>query len=243
MRVITFAAVGALTGFLVTGAQAETVLTVATAGSENMASYGTDSLGRKCEAASPGVSVRVIGTGPGDAGSNAVMERLEAQMKAGTEADIDGAVVHQKPVGHMVESGLLAKYLEQTDVEKLVSSDSARNALGVNVEGYVMPMFHSQTAWAYNPDLVPNPPESYAALQAWVKEHPKAFGYNGIRHGMSGISFVTGWMYSETGQGETMMQGPFDAGLVESPEWKQELASLRDFNQFFAFPPRNAGHL
>src|SRR3546814_15972271 len=56
----------------------------------------TDYLGPKCEAANPGVSVRVIGTGPGDAGSNAVMERLEAQMKAGTEADIDVAVVHQK---------------------------------------------------------------------------------------------------------------------------------------------------
>src|SRR3546814_17354688 len=106
-----------------------------------------------------------------------------------------------------------------------------------------MPMFHSQTAWAYNPDLVPNPPESYAALQAWVKEHPKAFGYNGIRNGMSGISFVTGWMYSETGQGETMMQGPFDAGLVESPEWKQELASLKDINQFVAYTPGNAGTL
>src|SRR3546814_6380308 len=117
MRVITFAAVGALTGFLVTGAQAETVLTVATAGSENMADYVTDYLGPKFEAANPGVSVRVIGTGPGDAGSNAVMERLEAQMKAGTEADIDVAVVHQKPVGHMVESGLLAKYLEQTRSE------------------------------------------------------------------------------------------------------------------------------
>src|SRR3546814_6513534 len=106
-----------------------------------------------------------------------------------------------------------------------------------------MPMFHSQPAWAYAPDRGPNPPESYAALKAWVKENPKAFGYNGIRNGMSGISFVTGWMYSETGQGETMMQGPFDAGLVESPEWKQALASLKDFNQFVAFTPGNAGTL
>src|SRR3546814_14440656 len=95
MRVITFAAVGALTGFLVTGAQAETVLTVATAGSENMADYVTDYLGPKFEAANPGVSVRVIGTGPGDAGSTEVMERLEAHMKAGPEADIHRAVAPQ----------------------------------------------------------------------------------------------------------------------------------------------------
>ena len=102
----------------------------------------------------------------------------------------------------MVEAGLLTKYVEQTATGKLVSSAAAKNALGVDVAGYVIPMFHSQTAWAYNPDLVASPPQSYAELQAWVKDHPKAFGYNGIRNGMSGISFVTGWMYSETGEGE-----------------------------------------
>jgi len=243
MRVTTFAAVGAMTAFLVSGAQAETVLTVATAGSENMAEYVTEYLGPKFEAANPGVKVRVLGTGPGDAGSNAIMERLEAQMKAGTAADIDVAVVHQKPVGHMVEAGLLAHYVEQAETGKLVSSAAAKNALGVNVSGYVIPMFHSQTAWAYNPDLVASPPQSYDELQSWVKEHPKAFGYNGIRNGMSGISFVTGWMYSETGQAAQMMEGPYDPALVESAEWNQALSKLKDFNQYVAFTPGNAGTL
>lgn len=243
MRFATFAAVGAMTALFVSGAQAETVLTVATAGSENMAEYVTEYLGPKFEAANPGVKVRVLGTGPGDAGSNAIMERLEAQMKAGAAADIDVAVVHQKPVGHMVEAGLLTKYVDRTDTGKLVTSPAAKNALGVDVSGYVIPMFHSQTAWAYNPDLVPNPPQSYAELQAWVKEHPKAFGYNGIRNGMSGISFVTGWMYSETGQAAKMMEGPYDPALVESAEWNQALAKLKDFNQYVAFTPGNAGTL
>ena len=243
MRIVTIAAISALTASLVTAAQAETTLTVATAGSQNMADYVTDYLGPKFEAANPGVKVRVIGTGPGDAGSNAIMERLEAQMKAGAEADIDVAVVHQKPVGHMVEMGLLAKYADRAETGKLVSSAAAKNALGVNVDGYVIPMFHSQTAWAYNPDLVANPPRSYEELQTWVKENPKAFGYNGIRNGMSGISFVTGWMYSETGQGEKMMQGPFDKSLVESAEWQKALAKLKEFNQHVAFTPGNAGTL
>jgi ABC-type uncharacterized transport system YnjBCD substrate-binding protein len=113
----------------------------------------------------------------------------------------------------------------------------------VNVDGYVIPMFHSQTAWAYNPDLVASPPTSYGELQSWVKDHPKAFGYNGIRNGMSGISFVTGWMYSETGQGEKMMQGPYDSALVESAAWKDALAKLKDFNDYVAFTPGNAGTL
>src|SRR3546814_15173708 len=100
MRVITFAAVGALTGFLVTGAQAETVLTVATAGSENMADYVTDYLGPKFEAANPGVSVRVIGTGTGDAGSNAVLERLQATVKAGPAGDYEVAAGDRITSGH-----------------------------------------------------------------------------------------------------------------------------------------------
>ena len=36
----------------------------------------------------------------------------------------------------------------------------ARNSLGVNVDGYVMPMFMSQIAIAYNPQTVPNPPHT-----------------------------------------------------------------------------------
>lgn len=59
------AAVTAL--FLSYGAQAETVLNVATAGDQNMVDYVKTWLGPKFEAAHPGVKVRVVGTGPGDA--------------------------------------------------------------------------------------------------------------------------------------------------------------------------------
>src|SRR3546814_17318350 len=103
MRVITFAAVGALTGFLVTGAQAETVLTVATAGPENIADYVTDYLGPKFEAANPGVSVRVIGTGPGAAGSIAVMARPAGPVNAGPDGRTD--VVEDRRVSVRVGPG------------------------------------------------------------------------------------------------------------------------------------------
>ncbi len=53
--------------------------------------------GAKIEAAHPGVKVRVIGTGPGDAGSNKISEKLSAQQESGAQQwDIDVAVVHQK---------------------------------------------------------------------------------------------------------------------------------------------------
>lgn len=67
--------------FLSLGAQADTILNVATAGDQNMVDYVKTWLGPKFEAAHPGVKVRVIGTGPGDAGSDKISE--EANGPAG----------------------------------------------------------------------------------------------------------------------------------------------------------------
>jgi putative spermidine/putrescine transport system substrate-binding protein len=236
------AAALALAAGLPSSASAETVLNVITAGSENMVDYVTDFLAPKFEALNPGIKIQVSGTGPGDAGSQKIYEKLEAQKAAGSDAwDVDVAVVHQKMAGDMVEQGLLAKYRDQISTGKLVSRDTAKNALGVNVDGYVMPMFHSQTALAYNPDLVPEPPGSYADLVAWVKANPGQFGYNGIKNGMSGVSFVVGWMYANTGQAEQLQDGPYDRSI--EAKWSDALAALRDFNQYVTLTPGNAGTL
>ena len=199
-------------------------------------------LAPKFNALHPDVEVRVTGTGPGDAGSQKIYEKLEAQKAAGAEtADVDVAVVHQKMAGQMVEEGLLAKYRDDIDTGKLVSRDTAKNALGADVDGYVMPMFHSQTAIAWNPALISEPPQSYAELAEWVKEHPGQFGYNGIREGMSGVAFVVGWLYSNTESPEKLLTGPYDPALKET--WSDALASLKEFNQHITFTPSNAGTL
>jgi ABC-type uncharacterized transport system YnjBCD substrate-binding protein len=190
----------------------------------------------------PGVTVRAVGTGPGDAGSQKIYERLSAQKQAGAEEwDVDVAVVHQKMAGQMVEEDLLADYRDKIETGKLVTRDTAEMALGTPVEGYVMPMFHSQTVLAYNPALVPNPPQTYDELIAWVKENPGQFGYNGIKGGMSGVSFVMGWMYAYTDDAEQLMNGPFDDGVMG--DWEATLTNLKDFNQNVTFTPGNAGTL
>ena len=223
------------------GAQ-QTTLNVATAGSKNMVDYVTDYLGPMFEKANPGVKVRAVGTGPGPAGSQKVYEKLSAQQKAGkTSWDIDVAVVHQSMAGTLVKEGLLGKYRADIETGKLVTRDTAKLALGTDVDGYVMPMFHSQTAIAYNPDLVKDPPGTYDELIAWVQANPKKFGYNGIKHGMSGISFVMGWIYSETGQGAKLMNGPYDASLKNT--WGDAWTKLKDFNANVSFTAGNAGTL
>lgn len=68
----------------------------------------------------------MIGTGPGDAGSNKISEKLTAQQESGAQQwDIDVAVVHQKAGGEQVAKGLLQKYRQDIQTGGMVSSPSA----------------------------------------------------------------------------------------------------------------------
>ena len=222
--------------------QAETTLNVASAGSQNMVEYVKTYLAPKFEATHPGVKINVIGTGPGDAGSHKILEKLSAQSKSNLDTwDIDVAVVHQKIGGEMVQQGLLSQYRNDVNTGAMVTRDSAKNALGTNVDGYVMPMFHSQTAIAYNSDLVQTPPKSYDELVQWVEKNPKAFGYNGIKNGMSGVSFVTGWIYAYGTDADKLSSQPYDSNVQS--EWNPAFDKLKQFNQKITFTPGNAGTL
>jgi len=217
-------------------------LTVLTAGDQNMVDYVNEYLAPMFEEEHPGVEVRALGTGPGDAGSQMIYERLAAQAAAGAATvDVDVAVVHQKMAGQLVEEGLLEPYRSKIETGDLATRDTARMALGTDVDGYVMPMFHSQTALAYNPVLVAEPPTSFDELVAWVEANPGQFGYNGIKGGMSGVAFVMGWMYAFTDQAEQLMNGPYEEAAAEG--WGDALEQLKAFNEHVTFTPGNAGTL
>lgn len=218
-------------------------LTVLTAGDQNMVDYVNEYLGPLFEKENPGTKVRVVGTGPGDAGSQKILERFEAQSKAGVAKwDADVAVVHEKFAGPMVEQKFLEAYRSKIPSGSLVTRDNAKMALGTNVDGYVMPMFNSQTALAYNPALVPNPPKSYDELVEFAKKNPKQFGYNGIKGGASGVSFVMGWIYAYGGgDAQKLMNGPFEEG--QEKNWDKAFASLKEFSRNATMTPGNAGTL
>jgi putative spermidine/putrescine transport system substrate-binding protein len=235
-------ALAALAALMSAPAGADTVLNVATAGDQNMVDYVNDYLAPKFEAANPGVTVVTVGTGPGDAGSLKIFEKLDAQAKAGVQTwDVDVAVVHQRGAAQMLGDELLASYRDDIATGELVTRDTAENALGADVGGYVMPMFHSQIAIAYNPAIVPNPPKTYAELAQWAAENPGQFGYNGIKGGMSGVGFVMGWVEAMTGEGETLEKGPYDPALKAKIE--EALAAMKPFNANVTMTPGNAGTL
>src|ERR1700738_4529034 len=164
-------AIGRLAAAQPTGQQ-RGALNIVTAGDQNMVDYVKDYLGPIFEKDHPGVTVRAVGTGPGDAGSQKIYEKLEAE-KNNSAWDIDVAVIHQKAAGEMVGKGLLARYTAELPTAKLVTSEAAKRALGADVDGYVMPMFNSQTAIAYNTTIVKEPPSTYAELERWVQQNPK----------------------------------------------------------------------
>jgi ABC-type uncharacterized transport system YnjBCD substrate-binding protein len=230
-----------LAALLTSSAASAQTLNVATAGDQNMVDYIKDYLGPLFEKSHPGVKVVAVGTGPGDGGSQKIFEKLDAQKKAGANADFDVVVIHQKAAGTMVKDELLKKYRDSLPTGKLVTRDTATNSLGTDVSGYVMPMFHSQTAIAYNPDLIRNPPNNYAELRDWVKKNPKQFGYNGIKGGMSGVAFVTGWISAFGGDAAKLEKGPYDAATKAT--WDKAMADLKEFNQNVVITPGNAGTL
>jgi putative spermidine/putrescine transport system substrate-binding protein len=223
-------------------AAAQTTLNVITAGDQNMVDYVNTFLAPRFEKLNPGVTVKAVGTGPGDAGSQKIYEKLSAQSKAGAAAwDVDVAVIHQRGAATMVKENLLAAYRSQIATDKLVSRDTATNALGTNVGGFVIPMFHSQIAMAYNPDVVKAPPKTFAELEGWVKQYPKQFGYNGVKGGMSGVGFVMGYVSATSGLGKQLEEGPYDAGKKAAID--KSLAGLKEFNKNVVLTPGNAGTL
>jgi len=217
-------------------------LNMMVAGDQNMVDFFQYDIAPVFEKLYPNVRVNVVGTGPGPAGSRAIIQKLQLEKKSGkAKWGIDVAVVHEIGAAWAVKDGLLRKYTDFLVARRLVTRGTAKMALGVNVDGYVMPMFHSQTALAYNPKYVKNPPHSYAELVKWVKKHPKKFGYNGVKHGASGISFTAGWLYWKSGQIDILTKGPYNKKYEKS--WPKIFGALKEFNKYVTLTSGNAGTL
>ena len=148
-----------------------------TAGDVNMLALGQNVLAPQFEEMNPRATVATIHTGPGDAGSRLIFEELKADKDSGRETgDIEVAMVHQKFMSWAMEEDLLKKYADEAETWQYVTAADAKNALGTDIEGYAIPMFHSQTAIAYNPAEVTDPPTSYEERVEWTKGNPEKTG-------------------------------------------------------------------
>jgi ABC-type uncharacterized transport system YnjBCD substrate-binding protein len=203
-------------------------LNLATAGDTNMTELQNNSVVPEYQKLNPNVKFNVVNTGAGDGGSQKIYAKLKAQKDAGKkEWDVDIAIVHQSIMSEMMKNDLLEKYVPTSANKSYVTSADSKNSLGVNVDGHVIPLFHSQVALAYNPEKVKEAPKNFDELVAWIKANPKRFGYNGIKNGASGVAFTTAYTYWKTGDYKQLSEGPYDAKLEEKwPAVMKELKAL-----------------
>ena len=227
---------------LVVPASAATRLNVAIGADVNVVEVHKTLLGPGFKAQAPDVDLNVVGTGTGEPASRAIYTKLKAQADTGRKDwDIDVALVSMAVASQMVKEGLLHPYVPQMKNAALVKGAEVKEAFGVKVDGYVVPMFQNQIAIAYNPAKVPTPPKSFDDLAAWAKANPGKFGYNGIKGGVSGVGFTMGWVYWKTGLYTQLTQGPFDK--AREGAIRTAVTALRDFNRDAYITNGNAGTL
>ena len=230
MRPRVFVTMSGLAVLLVAGwlhpAAAQVTLNVVTAGDTNMHDLQRNVFGPEFEKRNPGVKINAVGSGPGEAGSRVIVNNIKSQKEANVAKwNVDVAVVHQIVMADLIQQELVAKYGPEIGTYKLMTAADGKNALGFNVEGYVMPMFHSQVVLAYNPEMVKTPPGTFDELVTWIKANPKKFGYNGVKGGMSGVAFTTGWVYWKAGQHDRYVSGPYDKGAEAA--WAAAIKELK----------------
>ncbi len=227
---------------LAVAASAATRLNVAIGADVNVVEVHKTILGPGFKATGADVDVNVVGTGTGEPASRVVYTKIRAQADAGRKPwDLDVALVSMAVAAQMVKEGLLHRYVPQMKNAALVKGAEVKEAFGVPVDGYVVPMFHNQIAIAYNPGKVPSAPRTFEELAAWVQANPGRFAYNGIKGGVSGVGFTMGWVYWKTGLYKELTQGPFDKareGVI-----REAITTLRDFNRNALITNGNAGTL
>lgn len=121
----------------------------------------------------------------------------------------------------------------------MVSLLSVIQVLGVNVDGYVMLMFLSQIVIVWNSDLVIILLMLYDELVVWMQKYLQVFGYNGIKNGMFGVSFVVGWIYVYGIDVQCFFVGFYDKSVEKG--WQQVYEKLKVFNKNVIFILGNVG--
>ena len=70
---------------------------------------------------------------------------------------------------------------------------------GVETGGYLVPIYRNQTGFLYDPERVPDPPQTWDELTAWIEANPKGFAFNDPAKGGAGQAFVQAAIANLTG--------------------------------------------
>ena len=163
----------------------------------------------------------------------------ERQRRAGTSTSPSS--IRRRPATWSKGSSWRA-YAKDVADDKLVTSPRPRTRARHQCRAAMSS--RCSTARPRSPTTRPwcqDPPASYAELEKWVEANPNKFGYNGIKGGMSGVSFVVGWIYANAPDADRLMYGPYDPRRKELG--RSVRASSRPSTAMSVLTPGNAGTL
>jgi putative spermidine/putrescine transport system substrate-binding protein len=122
-------------------------------------------------------------------GNNAIDKILaEKDREIGT---IDVQLIGGQDVKTSIDAGLWygPVFAKLSDHDKLDQKLAAVQE-GVQIGGYLVPIYRNQVGFLYDPDRVQNPPQTWDEFAAWVDANPKGFAYPDPNKGGSGQGFV-----------------------------------------------------
>jgi putative spermidine/putrescine transport system substrate-binding protein len=89
---------------------------------------------------------------------------------------------------------------------------------GVETGGYLVPIYRNQTGFLYDPERVPNPPQTWDELVAWIEANPKGFAFTDPAKGGSGQAFVQAAIANLTG-GIDKYEGDTEVDPAKVADW------------------------
>ncbi|MFO1055506.1 MAG: extracellular solute-binding protein [Dongiaceae bacterium] len=160
-----------------------------------------------------GIKVNVV---TGDRPANIGKVVAEASSATGT---IDALLVG----GVELKSLLDSKALFGPLVGVIPGSDKLDPKLskvqeGYATGGYLVPVYRNQTGLVYDPQKVPNPPQSWAEFTAWLDAHPGQFAFNDPSKGGSGQAFVQAAILNILGD-ENRYAGDTELDKAKVADW------------------------
>jgi putative spermidine/putrescine transport system substrate-binding protein len=160
-----------------------------------------------------GIKVTVV---TGDRVANIGKVLSEASSASGT---IDALLVG----GVELKSLLDAKALYGPLVGVIPNSDKLDPNLskiqeGYATEGRLVPVYRNQTGLVYDPEKVPNPPQTWAEFITWLDANPGKFAFNDPSKGGSGQAFVQAAIANILGD-EGKYQGDTEVKPEKIADW------------------------